>query len=109
VNKQQFNQLGLSLTIIFISISFFVLALGWQKLPPQSPLFYSLPWGEKQLATSKSLVLLPFLSLMILGFNYGFARILKETGLLLTLTLWTAAIFSFLSFFTLIKIVLLII
>lgn len=109
MNKQQFNQLGLSLTVIFIAISFFALALGWQKLPPQSPLFYSLPWGEKQLVSSKSLVLLPFLSLVVLGFNYGFAKILKETGLLFTLTLWTSAIFSFLSFFTLVKIILLII
>lgn len=30
----------------------------WQKLPPVIPLFYSLPWGEEQLASPLSLLLL---------------------------------------------------
>lgn len=28
-------------------------------LPPDLPLFYSLPWGEKQLATKQQLLILP--------------------------------------------------
>ncbi|MBI4038804.1 hypothetical protein HY384_02495 [Candidatus Daviesbacteria bacterium] len=46
-----------SLTIAaLISATIFFL----QKfLPPNLPLFYSLPWGEKQLATKQQLLILP--------------------------------------------------
>lgn len=33
-----------------------VLALFWNRLPPQLPWFYSLPWGEKQLVYKMWLV-----------------------------------------------------
>jgi hypothetical protein len=108
MTNRQFTQLGFILTMFFIITSIISLIIFWGKLPPQSPLFYSLPWGEQQLADSKTLFLLPLISLLVLGFNFGFNKLIKEKGLLTTLAYWTATIVSFLSFFTLIKIIFLI-
>jgi hypothetical protein len=46
------------ITLITLAFCFFFLLISWTKLPSQVPLFYSLPWGEEQLAQPWSLVLL---------------------------------------------------
>lgn len=33
--------------------------LGMRSLPPKLPLFYSLPWGDNQLATHQEFLLIP--------------------------------------------------
>ncbi|MBI2597421.1 hypothetical protein HYW41_04650 [Candidatus Daviesbacteria bacterium] len=34
-------------------------------LPPRLPLFYSLPWGEKQLANSQQLLIIPAIIILV--------------------------------------------
>lgn len=41
----------------------------WTSLPPQLPLFYSLPRGPEQLANPLSFILLPSLALLLMLFN----------------------------------------
>lgn len=50
--------LMLSIWLIFIT-----------KLPPQIPLFYSLPWGETQLAQTPQFILLPSITILIMLIN----------------------------------------
>ncbi len=48
-----------------------VFLLRFSYLPPQVPLFYSMPWGEQQLADSWTILLLPlFLNLLFLFNNF---------------------------------------
>lgn len=58
-----FRQEPLFRWLIGISLTSYVgcvllLVWSWQKLPPMVPLFYSLPWGESQLAATSVLVIL---------------------------------------------------
>lgn len=78
-------------------------------LPPQVPLYYSLPWGQSQLSQASSLFILPTLSTVLLLINHLFAISLSKTSLLLSqLLLNISLIFSFLSLVTLLHIVYLI-
>ena len=52
-----------------------VFLLRFNRLPPQVPLFYSLPWGEQQLADSWTILLLPFaLNLLFIFNNFIYRR-----------------------------------
>lgn len=44
---------------LMLVVSVILLVIFWTKIPPQVPLYYSLPWGEKQLASPVELTLLP--------------------------------------------------
>lgn len=109
MDERRFNQLGSGLALFFIIISFLFLLGFWQKLPPAIPLYYSLTWGENQLAPTSSIFILPILSVLILILNFILNKFLKTQGLLLSFCLWTTTIVSFLSLFTLIRIIILII
>src|SRR3990167_5841673 len=47
----------------------------WQFMPPELPLFYSLPRGEDQLVTPVTFLLIPFSSVFLFFFNYCLAAI----------------------------------
>lgn len=52
--------------IFFIYLIFLLILIGkWNQLPPQLPLFYSLPRGEDQLVVPLILFILPISSLVI--------------------------------------------
>jgi hypothetical protein len=65
----------LNLIIISLSLGICVLTIG--ELPPQIPFFYSLPWGEKQLAPKVFLFVLPLISFMFLILNLSIQKIFK--------------------------------
>jgi len=50
---------------LFVGIHILITAIFWWQLPPQIPLFYSLPYGSNQLASRTWVVLLPALSLFV--------------------------------------------
>ena len=77
--------------ILYLLLIFFFI-FKWPLLPPELPLFYSLPWGEEQLGTLLEFLVLPVSSLFFMLLNlflgtYVFseepllARILSLTGL----------------------------
>jgi len=96
------------LSLFLISTSLLFIVLKFRELPPQVPLFYSLPWGEKQLTNKFYLFLLPFGSIIILLSNIFLAKNVKEELLIAKLLLAGALLFSILSTITLIKIILLV-
>lgn len=60
---------AVKLSLAVIVIGFLIIVLSWSRLPPEVPLFYSLPWGENQLADQIWLLVLPLLALGVTGFN----------------------------------------
>lgn len=79
-----------SLTIILIITSFLIL---YQKLPLRLPLFYSLPWGETQLAAKEQFLILPA-TLFLLGcLNTLLASQLHPSQLLLRRIIMVSLVF----------------
>jgi hypothetical protein len=89
------------------------LLLVWKRsfLPPLSPLYYSRPWGQDQLAPSDHLFLLPFFSLVAFIVNFLLTKsLLSKENNFLSLTICSfSLLFSVLNTVTILKIVFLII
>lgn len=54
---------------VFSFILLIIILFTIQPLPPKLPLFYSLPWGDNQLATHKELLLIPAIIITITLLN----------------------------------------
>lgn len=65
----------LTLTMTFLSLV--VILLTFKSLPPDIPLFYSLPWGEGQLTNKVFLFAIPISTFLIFTFNLVFLRVFK--------------------------------
>lgn len=63
------------------------LALKWTSLPPEVPLFYSYPEGEKQLVPAFMLILLPIMTLSVGILNGLIATLFFSEETLLSLIL----------------------
>lgn len=75
------------------------------QLPPQLPLFYSLPWGQAQLASPSSLYLLPLSSLIFLFSDIFLILFLAKQKLLAMVLLISAFSYCLLSNYALFKII----
>ncbi|MFH1840889.1 MAG: hypothetical protein ABH807_01920 [Candidatus Shapirobacteria bacterium] len=76
------------------------------KLPPQLPLYYSRPWGEKQLAAPQELLLLPLLCFLVTLLNLTVIRFLPLNDKLISRLLRTTAfLFCLLALIDLIQII----
>jgi len=107
--QQKVNSRLLRWNLIFIVIQIGLLAWKFTQLPPQVPLYYSLPWGESQLATASYLFLLPTISIVALFIDNLFAvSFFKNQPLLSRFSVITSLLVSFFSAFTLIRVVFLI-
>lgn len=81
--------------------------LSLSRLPTQLPLYYSLPWGDKQLATHGQFFILPGLIVLISLINFAFISHLHSSQLLLRRTLaFSLVLFSFMIVFSALKIIL---
>lgn len=95
----------LNLTLIAIIASFFVLLFSWFNLPPEVPLFYSLPWGEEQLVSPLLLWSLPISSSSIILINLGFASYFSADKLLIRVLMVTTSLYSLLAAMILFRII----
>lgn len=91
--------LGLLLILLFL-----------KRLPPQVPLYYSLPWGDEQLASPLLFFLLP-LGCLLFGFLNLFLAIISfgSHPLAARILVWFNVIFTLLATFTLFRIIMLVI
>ena len=87
--------------IIFQSL---LIIFYFDSLPPQLPLFYSLPWGQSQLVSPQYLYLLPLSSLIILFIDVFFILFLAKQKLLSTILLISTLFYIFLVTYSLINI-----
>ncbi len=92
--------------IILIIFQIILLTLKFTYLPEKVPLYYSLPWGESQLASAASLFLLPTFSIIILLINNLIATFFLKTIPLLSRLLTTfSLLFALLSSISLFRII----
>lgn len=107
--QEKINQILFRWNIILIVLQLAILTIKFNSLPQQVPLYYSLPWGEGQLAAAASLFLLPTFSIIILLLNNLIATFfLKIIPLFSRLLPIFSLIFSLLSSISLIRIIILI-
>ena len=59
LNKNWVINISMKLSVILIVIQSIAIGISWKKLPPMVPLWYSLPWGDEQLAAPLWLIILP--------------------------------------------------
>lgn len=86
---------------LVVIISFVYLAFRFSLLPPEVPLWYTLPWGRSQLAPPIYLWLIPISLLTIFVFNLfltGF--IFKNEKFLINLIMWGGLLISLLGLVT---------
>lgn len=100
--SDRFYLFNITLSLIFIQASFWLVFLNRNNVPPVVPLYYFEPWGEKQLVPSQNLWILVILPLGICLFNFLLANYLyrKEKIFSQGLAL-VSSVVSFLSFFAL--------
>lgn len=95
------------LFVLTFSLIFF--ALRWSKLPPQIPLYYSLPWGRQQLASPWELTILPVLAVSVFATNLLFAFfLLKDDDLLTKIAIFSGLFVSALLFYAFFRIIILV-
>ena len=104
--EEKYIQLGKFSAAFFVLSSIFILLIFWGKLPPQVPLFYSHPWGEEQLAKPIFLWILPTGAIFVFLGGLMISKFIEEK-LLIYLVICSSALFSFFSFLTLFKIIIL--
>lgn len=96
--------------LAIFSLNILLLIFFFKRLPPLLPLFYSLPWGEEQLAGPTSLILLPFGSFVLGSFNFLFAAfVFKDQPLAAKILIWAIPVLILLCVITLIEILFLVI
>lgn len=69
-----------------------LLAVFWQKIPPEVPLLYSRPWGTEQLVSPLLLWLLPISGLVVGGIIGTLATKPRTDPLLKIMTLGTSLV-----------------
>ncbi len=93
-----FNRYILFLPILLSLIQVCLILLFPKFLPPKLPLFYSIPWGENQLATTYQMLIIPgslasiallnlLLSWQLHSSQTLFQNILKATSFICTIVL----------------------
>ena len=93
-----------NLVLIVAQVAYLI--FKFNDLPVQVPLYFSLPWGESQLANATSLFILPGLSLGFLFINNLLAVFYLNTHSLMSrLLIIFSLIFSTLSLISLIQII----
>lgn len=103
-------KLGLRLAFFALGLQLIVLAVAWNRLPPETPLLYSRAYGENQLAPAFWLWLLPLLTFILEVISIRLAaKAQKENGLWAQILSWSGAIVALMGLITLVRIIILII
>ncbi|OGE64062.1 hypothetical protein A3J13_02095 [Candidatus Daviesbacteria bacterium RIFCSPLOWO2_02_FULL_36_8] len=96
--KNWINSIPILISVIF---TLFILFFG-RFLPAKLPLFYSLPWGDKQLVSHQQFLIIPGLIIFITLINVGISWQLHSSQIffkkLLTFSSWLVAIILIITF-----------
>lgn len=97
------NQLRLGIIINLIQIG--LILYFFESLPPEIPLYFSLPWGESRLGHPQDLLILPILSFTFLLLNSFLALFLDNVHhkLFVKLLISTPTLFAILALISLLQ------
>lgn len=70
VTRDKFSLSVLIFSIFSVFLQGVLILINWKKFPPELPLFYSQPWGEKMLARPLFLFVLPIIVFVFTALNY---------------------------------------
>ncbi len=96
--KQEFNtlfaqknsRLAIIFSLIFILATFLATLIFYNQMPPEMPLFYNRPWGEEQLVSKQTFLIVIIASLIMVIINLRLASIFfKRNKILSQITIWT--------------------
>lgn len=71
--------------LLLMLLNLTIAAVFWWQLPPQIPLFYSLPYGTNQLSAKELFLILPALSVGVWGSYLGLVRLSVQSTIYLAL------------------------
>lgn len=92
-----------------ILLTLILLIILWSGLPPVIPFFYSLPWGEEQLAAPLSLIFFLLGSLLLFCLNTILSLFLERVNSYIAQVLFVSTIsLCLISIYTIIRILILI-
>lgn len=96
-------------SFVLVFLTLIALIILWSKLPPVIPFFYSLPWGEEQLAQSSTLVFFLLGSLLLFCLNTILSLFLEHVAPFIAKVLFIGTIgLCLMSVYTVVKILFLI-
>lgn len=98
--------------VIIVCVAINLLVILWvglsqNSLPPEVPLFYGMPMGEEQLASSSLLVLPAVIALILIAINFLLLKVSRDQ-FLQNVLVSTMVVITALSSITITKIVLLV-
>lgn len=98
----------ISLSLLGLSLLLTIIIFGVLKfLPQRLPLFYSLPWGDGQLATGHQLLIIPGIISLVTLLNLSFSWQLHPSQMFFKkILLFSSLIISIILIITFIKIIL---
>ncbi|MBI4040194.1 hypothetical protein HY389_02465, partial [Candidatus Daviesbacteria bacterium] len=79
----RFVSLPLLVTLVTVILITFAYLIFYNQLPNKLPLFYSLPWGEKELVAKPQIFILPAVAALISLVNTGLAYQLHPAQIIL--------------------------
>lgn len=82
--------------VLFVLLALVMTGVFWWQLPPQIPLYYSLPYGPQQLADRVWFFVLPGLALAFFGLSSLLARITTKSVIYPQMIQWLFALCLFL-------------
>ncbi len=105
--QDQINLSFFLVGIIFIFFNFIFILINFFRLPSKIPLFYSLAWGEGQLAPLYQIFILPLIAALVVLVNIMISWHLHSTQTVLKRIIGLSSVMiSFMMLLTCIKIIL---
>lgn len=105
VSRDKFSLFVLIFSILSILAQAALILIYWKRLPPELPLFYSLPWGEKILVRPLFLIILPLTVLVFTTLNYWILLSIGENVFLKRIITTFTFLGSFLCIYSLVKLI----
>ncbi len=105
--QDQVNLSFFTASLVFIFFSFVFIFINFFRLPSKVPLFYSLNWGQEQLAQKEQILILPMLAGLVFLLNLIISwHLHKSQTVLKRIIGLSSAMISFVILLTCIKIIL---
>lgn len=101
----KFSLLVLVVSGISIVLQGLLILINLKKFPPELPIFYSQPWGEKILAQPLFLLVLPLTVLVFVILNYWILLMTRENIFLRRIITTFTLLVSFFCTYSLLKII----
>ncbi len=90
VQTDRVIRLSLVASLILMLVQFIFLLIYWTRIPPEVPLYYSLPAGAARLAPKNHLLVLPLLSILTWLSSFFLIRLSDAFFIYRRLIVWFA-------------------